>query len=409
MLYAILLAACTGDGGRLFGRGDGDGNGTGGGIDTDDSGSDTDGEPPDVTPLPDDCSPLGAPTGPVVSVSPTNDLAARVAAAEPYTTFLLEDGVYALTGGDAADELTVRARGVTVRSASGDPEAVVLDGGYATTELIAVEADDVTIAELTLRQSYGAAIAVRGARGTRLFRVNVREPGAEALRAEASRDGAYADDGVVACASFTRETWCGTAVDLLQAEGWLLRDSAFEQPLCPEPAVRVATGSRGTRIERSTFSSLSIALQLGDTEYAAGAPRRYDGAECEGDSVGHYGGVVRNVFVRGGLRLEEACGARVSHVSVWGGDLAWAFSQDLVVRNALAAVNDTGGADVAGQLRPSLADFVDPASGDLHLAPRSFAHGAGVPIDAGEADTDFDGEPRPLEGPDVGADEAADR
>jgi hypothetical protein len=407
MLSLVLLMACSNTaGGGLFGKGDGEnGESGGGGVDTDDTGSDTDVEG-ELTPLPSDCSDLGAPTGATVAVSPDDDLVGLVAEAAPYTTFLLADGTYALTGGDAASEVDVRARGVTIRGASADASRVVLDGGFATTELIAIEAHDVTIADLTLTQSYGAAISVRGVSGARIFRVRVDEPGKEALLAEASRDGlAYPDDGIIACSTFARETWCGTSVELSQAEGWSVRDSAFEQPLCPEVAFHAATGSRGTTIERSTFSSLSIALQLGDTEYTAGVPRAYADAECDGETVGHYGGLVQNVFVRGGLRLEEACGTRVLHTTVYGGDLAWSFSQDLTVTNVLAAVNDTGGATVTGQRRPTGTDLVDAAGGDLHLTDGSGARGAGVSLAEDVAVTDIDGEERPREAPDVGADQ----
>ncbi len=409
MLLLSLLLAC-GEDGVLFGRGDGDGSGGGGGgvdSDDDDDGSGTDDGV--VQPLPSDCSPLAAPSGRTVELGPSDDLAAAVAAAEPFTTFLLADGTYALTGGDAESNLSVRARGVTIRSASGDPAAVVLDGGYATTELVSIDARDVTLAEITVRASYGAAVAVRGASGARIFRVDIVEPGAEAIRVEADGDEAYADDGVIACTTTRRETWCGTSVSLSQAEGWVVRDSALEQPLCPEPALRVADGSRGTVIDRTSLSSLSIALRVGDTDYEAGTPRVHADAECASETAGHYGGAFRNLFVRGGMRLEEACGTSVAHVSVWGGDLAWAFSEGLVVRNVLAAVADGGGAALTGQLRPGGADFVDAATGDLHLADDSAAIGAGVAIDAGLADSDFDGEARPLDAPDIGADQRVAR
>ena len=54
-------------------------------------------------------------------------LVAKVRAALPDTTFLLADGVYNLT---SAQSLEVRAPRITIRSASGNRNAVIIHGGY---------------------------------------------------------------------------------------------------------------------------------------------------------------------------------------------------------------------------------------------------------------------------------------
>jgi hypothetical protein len=78
------------------------------------------------------------------------------AAAE--TTILLADGTYALDGG----YLRFEVAGVTLRSASRNREAVVLDGNYLTTEIIQIVASGVTVADLTLRERDGATAIQQG-------------------------------------------------------------------------------------------------------------------------------------------------------------------------------------------------------------------------------------------------------
>jgi len=97
------------------------------------------------------CDPLPPPTGNVVHVYPSqaSQLDAVVAAATTGDTILLHDGTYDLHG----DYLWFDTPGVTMRSASGNREAVVIDGHYETTEIVNVHASDVTIADLTLKRA----------------------------------------------------------------------------------------------------------------------------------------------------------------------------------------------------------------------------------------------------------------
>src|SRR5215831_12890161 len=99
------------------------------------------------------CPPLAAPSGTIVRVAPAqaNDLPAMVASASAGTTLLLDDGTYRMTtSGEAARRIHFAVPGVTLRSASGNAAAVVLDGEYLTDEMMFVDASDVTIAEVTL-------------------------------------------------------------------------------------------------------------------------------------------------------------------------------------------------------------------------------------------------------------------
>ena len=357
-----------------------------------------------TTVLPEGCGPLPASEGRVVALQPGDDLRAAAAAATVGTTLLLADGTYELSGGDAVGNLVLGARGVKLRGASGNPDAVVLDARIDTNEIVTITGDDVVVADLTIARNFGAGIAVRGAARARVYRVNFVDAGQRAVAALPAQ-GVYADDGVVACVTETRQDSCGIGVELRQAAGWNVRDSRFEHAGCDAPGLLAWTGSRGTLVMRSYFRSAGIAVRFGDSDYAEGDERVYADAECPDPTVGHYGGRVEDSFVVGGLRAEEACGAEFRHLSVSGGELAWAFSQGILARNNLAALTDGGGAvSVEGNLRPGPDDFVDASAGDLHLAPGSAARGAGVPI-PGDDPLDIDGDARSLDAPSVGADE----
>jgi hypothetical protein len=355
-------------------------------------------------PLPVDCSPLPEPTGKVVRVGTVEALRAAVRDATPGETIVLEAGTYDMSGGDAAATLEVTVPRVVIRGVGGDPSAVVLDARIDTDEIIAVRGEGVTVAELTLTRAFGSGLAVHGAPGAQAYRVRFLDTGTSAMVAKAER-GAYADGGTVACSSFERVDSCFPGLELRQAEGWEVRDTTFAHAGCEAPGLLAWTGSRGTRVARSRFEAQGVALRLGDTDYDEGEERIYDGAECDDPRAGHFGGIVEDSFVLGGVRLEAACAPTVRHVSVWGGDLAWAFSTDVTALNNLAAVMDGGGTLRAeGNLRPGAADFLDATGGDLHLAPGSGARSAGVPVPGDDA-LDVDGDARDANAPSVGADE----
>ena len=373
----------------------------------DDDDDDTELPSDDRAALPAGCGALEVDEARTIEVEPGDDVATVVAAARAGDVVRLAPGTYTMSRGDAADTLRFTADGVTLLGGGDAPEDVVLDGLWTTSELIAVDTDRVTISNLTLANAAGDALAARGADGLWVHRVRVTEPQRNAIDVSATLELDYSDSGILSCVTVLRGTdTCDVGVDLRQAEGWEVRGGVYDAPLCDEPGLRAATGSRGTLLDGALFRGALVAVQLGDTDYAEGEPRVYADPECAGDTVGHYGGLVRNVFVLGTARLEEACGTTVAHASVYGGELQLAFSEGLVGTTVLAAVTDGGDATVSGALRPTAADFVDPDAGDLHLAPGSAARQAGVGIPTGLADVDVDGDPRPTAAPDVGADQA---
>ena len=155
------------------------------------------------------CPSLPPPAGATIEVTPAqaDDLRAIVAGAAAGTTILLHDGVYAMDAGDAVSRLVFATPGVTLRSLSGNRDAVVLDGNYQTNELIAIQASNVVIADLTLREAYDHPIHVAGnpapITGTVLHNLRVVDPGQQAIKINPVGQG-WADSGTIECSAIAR-------------------------------------------------------------------------------------------------------------------------------------------------------------------------------------------------------------
>lgn len=380
------------------------------------------------------CPPLPAPAGVTIRVSTVAQLQEAVRRLTSGTTVLVADGTYLLTG-----TLNIRGvRNVTLRSASGNRDSVVLQGPGMSNpahgnvpHLIGVyDADDVTVADLTLRDAYFHLVQVHGEDGpqrTRLYNLRLVDAGEQFLKG--STDGAqrvrrYADGGEVACSVFeyTDRARSGytNGVDVLAGAGWIIRDNVFRRIRAPRgqlagPAVLMWRNSRDTVVERNRFFECDRAIALGL------APP--DANSRDGDATwDHQGGVVRNNVVsrRGagdvGISVNYARDFRILHNTVvlngtfpWtiefrfrpsGGTIANNLADGPIRRRDGAAASEFGNLTRAGP-----AWFIDAAAGDLHLSPAATAAiDRATPV-AGVTD-DVDGEPRPAgAAPDVGADE----
>jgi hypothetical protein len=434
-LVLVLAPACLVDNPRWDGADAGDdtgANGTGG----DDTGG---------TPSHPGCDREPAPEV-VVEIGPAD--AARLdeiaASAVPGTALVLADGTYDRAGEPAID---LAAPGVQLRSASGDPASVVIDGGGSAAELVIVRGEDVLIAELTLK---GAENLVRvnpspaaPVARPRLHRVHMLDPSNFALAIEAEFEGdAYADDGTVSCSVFSlsdeRRASLPTcesvaAIKAFGAAGWVVRDNLFEDFWCPSSpafvAVNFTAGSRDTIVERNEFRDAYRALMLGFQADPAESTRPAPAGDCPATAM-HFGGrIVNNMLWVGGPDLAAASAGVDSMISVWSAcdvevqhntavnllpvfsaiehrfsDTTGTIANNLLTGAVLA--RDPAAVVVAGNVENvGLEAFVDPAAGDLHLLPAAAtAIDAGVVVGAGPPADDFDTDPRDA-APDVGADE----
>jgi hypothetical protein len=389
------------------------------------------------------CGPLAAATGPAIRVVPSQatSLPAIVARAPAKATILLADGTYRLRS-----TVVAAKPGVTIRSLSGRPGAVVLDGNYATGDLVAVAASDVTVAELTLTRTSHHLVHIvpkdGGAtiRRVRLYRLRLID-GAEQfvkVNPNAARS-AFVDSGRVECSSFrltdrgrrhvpSNFLPCYTGgIDAHGARGWIVRLNRFEDIRCgeglAEHAVHFWTGSRDTVVERNTIVDCARGIGFGLGE-RTGWARTY-GDQRAAAYIGHYGGVIRNnvVVASGpgmdtGIGLEQARGARVYHNTVYAAAGASGYFSSIdyrfpsttanIVNNLVTKITSRDGATARrGRNVASVPAgwFRNPARLDFHLTrAASGAIDRGVPVSA--AGLDIDGTPHAVGPPDLGADEA---
>ena len=390
------------------------------------------------------CGPLPAPTGRIIDVSPAQagSLRSIVASAQTGDTIRLANGTYALS-----ERLVFRTPGVTLRSASGNRDDVILDGQYQAAEVISAFASNITVADVTVMRAYYHPIHVSpysgNVTGTLLHNLRVVD-GAEQFVKVNNVDDQYVDDGIIRCSSFeltdtgrthVRDSCYTGGIDIHQARGWQIYANRFDGFWCAsglsEHAIHVWTGSRDTLVDRNVIinSVRGIGFGLGFT--AAG--RTYPDQPCNGRSyVGHYDGVITNNFVFAndpdlfdsqygfdtGIGLEQACGAKVLHNTVFStraplsSSIEWRFPNTAAsIANNLVSHNlvprDAGLATLTGNVTGAPASlFVNAAAGDLHLrSTASAAIDQAVPITT-PVPWDIDSQSR-VAPADVGADEYA--
>ncbi|HNC97948.1 MAG TPA: hypothetical protein PKW90_17595, partial [Myxococcota bacterium] len=287
--------------------------------------------------LPEDCSLLPAP-GDGVVLSPGDDLAAALADVAPHTTLILEPGSYELS-----NSLLLDKEGLTLRSRSGDPSSVILDGFYASPSLITIIASDVTLIGVTLTRSYGPALIVRGGDGkntdgTRLYGLHIADAGEEALHIEPGSTS-WADRGTLGCSELSRSAEgrenssvsCLGGIDAIGAREWRIYGNNIHGFWCDDwPwAVRFRDGSGGTIIERNSITDSSRLVAFGDPEGPLSSPRNPADLVCpENVEVEHDGGFLRNNFLglpsaelatdmRTGIGVYNSCQISILHNSYW--------------------------------------------------------------------------------------------
>ncbi|MCA9521318.1 MAG: hypothetical protein KC609_10110, partial [Myxococcales bacterium] len=392
-----------------------------------------------------DCAPLAPASGKVVTVKPDQaaELRTIVASATSGTTILLEDGTYLLDAGDSSSRLQFSVSGVTLRSKSGDPSNVILDGGYKTNELVSILASDVTIAEITLMRAYDHPIHVSGSAttisGTRIYRVRIIDPGQQAIKINTgNNETTFADNGTIACSEITlteagrakiRDNCYTGGIDGHQAWGWRVRDNLIRGFYCSsglsEHGVHFWNGSRDTIVERNRIIDCARGIGFGLGANGNGSYRTYpDGLYAGLGYIGHYGGIIRNNAIvatiagfDSGISLEQSRGTYVLHNSVVSqqppfSSIEWRFANtEVTLTNNLVSHNlrerdGNPSSTSAGNLENApVSLFVDPWNGDLHLQSTANAVlGKGVDVPLGLCDDDIDGEAR-TKPRDIGADQ----
>lgn len=400
------------------------------------------------------CPALPAPTGTTVTVSTEDELFNKVNTASSGTTILIADGTYQLA--QHGYYLWIDTPNITLRSQSGDREAVILDDNYSGSETITVAASNVTIADLTIMRARTHPIHVVSTGSgdtlnTLIYNVHIIDPGQQAIKINPHTAKVnFTDNGEVACSTMEltesgqSKVWeingeCYTGgVDGHMARGWVIRDNIIEGFWCDndlsEHGVHFWTGSRDTLVERNTFINNARGIGFGLRENGVG--RTYSDNPCPDATglIGHYGGIIRNNFIfaddadlfnsqygaDGGIAFAQSCGAQAVHNTIAFthtpfAAIEWRFANtDVDLINNLTTHNlmDRGGsADLSGNLSSQpLSLFVDGTKGDLHLAAGAAAAiDQAVALPSGSCNDDYDGQTRPMgSARDIGADEYND-
>jgi hypothetical protein len=398
------------------------------------------------------CEPLPPPTGRIVEVTVdrADELPGIVRSAEAGTTILLGDGTYRFSQQDESERrLRITNQRVSLRSASGNRDRVVIDGEYATEEILTISASNVTVAELTITRAVHHPIHVTGGAtgditGTHLYKLRLVDGGEQFVKINTSGQtpNTYADDGLIECSSFEmtpegREHvvpepgGCYTGgIDGHQARGWEIRNNVFRGIHCEngslaEHAIHFWTSSRDTLVEQNRIIDCARGIGFGLGDGGGKVPdRAYEDDPDPGVGyIGHYGGVIRNNMIVNtsgfeyfdtGIELEQARGTRVLHNTVMHSANAFASisyrfdnTEVTLANNLVRSLRERDGAVATTQTNLETTDlnlFEDVELDDYHLKQSGIgAIDQGTELD--DAGDDIDGEAHDQGPPDIGADE----
>jgi len=341
------------------------------------------------------------------------------------TTVLLADGVYTLNSNQS---LEIRQPRITIRSTSRNRDAVIIEGGDSN---IAVNVDDFTVADVTLRSPRYHNIHVRGNQGvvrTIIYNVRLQDAGQQLVKVSAGdgTKGKFADDGLIACSLIEYTTYARgndktpptytNGVDILAGKGWVIRDNVFRrirsQAGPAGPAILAWRNSIDTVVIRNviidSWRGITLGLRPAHHHSRGGPQEQYD----------HQNGLIENNVI---LALHEpadaaiennyALNSRVLHNTVYYNPelkhaVDWAIEYRFPPTTAIIQNNLTNlpirkrhpepqqEAVIAGNVTHALADwFRDVMAGDVRLTQRALALDKGVPLPASRED--MEGNPRP--------------
>ncbi len=359
------------------------------------------------------CPPLPPPMGPTIHVSSESDLRDRTHNATPGTTILIQPGTYDMQG-----FVHIINSGITLRGATGDRDEVILDFGGMTSGYfgVLVDADDVTIADLTIRNARDHGVSIQGRDRPVLYNLRIQDIGDQLVKVNPAGDGS--EDGLLAC---SRLEYTSAAPDEYtngisahNAHRWVVRDNEWYRIRtpgnAPVPTILFWSGSSDTVVERNQLVDCYQGISFGNSSHGSGD---------------HIGGIVRNNFIYASMahdvaiEMVHATGWLVAHNTAlllspdgldWGmearfsdtwGTFAYNLTNMRIWHN-----RDGGRGTLTGNLTNAESHwFVRAASGDLHLQGIASAAIDRAASLAGVTD-DFDGDARPIgPAPDVGADE----
>ncbi len=373
----------------------------------------------------------------LVAAGDVQNLMKQLRTVMPGTTVMLEDGTYTLR---KKQSLRFKVPGVTLRGATGNRNAVRIEGGSSS---IVVAADHVTIADLKITDPHFHSIHVRGERGvshTKIYNVHLVDAGQQFIKVSAGNDEdrLYGDHGLIACSLIEYSTYSKgngqtppsytNGIDILAGKNWVVRDNVIRRIRSQKgpagPAILVWKNSQDTKIMRNKIVDSWRGIVLGLM-----APGKYSRGGPDG-LYDHQNGLVENNII---LALRERADAAIEnnfarnsyiyhntifyqrnlpHVARWSIEYRFSVTEGIIIQNNLTNLpirmrtpHPHVQALTGGNVTNAQSDwFADVAQENIHLLPK------GIPIDQGMAlaghHLDFEGDDRPYaQAPDSGADE----
>jgi len=388
------------------------------------------------------CPPLPPASGETIRIKSgdVRKLVWEASHGKPGITLLLEDGLYQLS---VDQSIEIEVPNLTLRSLSGNRDAVTIDGGRNN---VSINANGVTVAEVTLRRPNFHNVQVRGERGVlgaRIYRVHAVDSGQQLVKVSTGdgRIGKFGDGGLVACSLLEYSTVShGTAVsppsytngiDILAGKGWVIRDNVLRRIRSASgptgPAILVWRNSQDTVVTRNLIVDCWRGIALGlmsPDRLARGGP---------GVVYDHQNGLVdHNVILAlrepadAALETNYARNTRIIHNTIYykpglRHEVSWSIEYRFAPTTAVIRNNLTNlpirkrfpfpdrDAVIEGNLTDAQTHWFRALNNeDVHLVPGS------PPIDQGVRDPgpflDIDGANGALGGaPDAGADEFSER
>lgn len=260
-------------------------------------------------------------------------------------SILLADGIYHITG----STLKVSAPYITIRSASGIRENVVLKGdgmGVGLGVLIDVSADHFTLANLTLKDVKWHLIQVRAEADADFFHLEnavLQDAGQQLLKVSSS-ENVYSNNGIVQNSLFEYTAGIGPyyyigGIDAHRSVDWLVKNNTFKNIASPgkniaEHAVHFWNGSANTK----TINNLIIDSDRGIGYGMSNKPNQHEGGQISGNVIIHT--ASHHEFADVGISLESSPNTLVSNntifsTSAYPNAIEYRFSRtsNVVVKN----------------------------------------------------------------------------
>ena len=231
------------------------------------------------------CPALAPPSGTIVTVSSEASIRDSVYNAATNTTIVIEPGVY-----EMQDYIHVANQGLTLRGETGRQEDVVLDfGGMVSGHFgILVDADDITIADLTIRNARYHGVSIQGSDRPTLYNLHIVDVGDQLVKVNPLGNGS--EDGLLACSRLEYTTSAPDSytngISAHRAHRWVVRDNGWYRIRGSAddtgPTILFWSESSDTVVERNRLVDCYRGIAFGNPSHPG---------------IDHTGGIVRNNFV----------------------------------------------------------------------------------------------------------------